>query len=358
MFKKMIALVLIFAMLVPFSSAAAADEPSATPTVEEILSEYSDSTRSDLTAEIITDTTELVVFDAEREQQINELFALRGRLEINFEENEAAIRDIDNQLRQLGVEEISHSELLSKMGYDVLPTANVDTSDPNTLWTSRRSVVIYRGQQYEIQTIDGVPRNNDSGLRSRKLVVAYDSQRITAGTTEIFHILGITALGASAISELAGAVTIMDIVSSITGALVENLQPTTVIDAAAGIGYVSFSTHMRAIFVKGYGSSDSYQKLGYVGNFVTYNISTVIETDSEMGEHGSTPVHEADLNKESTMQSAYFDDYTVAVQNYYNYRNNVSTEYVCEYTITHVRLRLLGTERNFEVPYGLAVTTY
>ena len=40
MFKKAIALTLAFAMLVPFSSAAAADDPSATPTVEEILSEY------------------------------------------------------------------------------------------------------------------------------------------------------------------------------------------------------------------------------------------------------------------------------------------------------------------------------
>lgn len=40
MFKKIIALTLIFAMLVPFSSAAAADATSAPPTVEEILSEY------------------------------------------------------------------------------------------------------------------------------------------------------------------------------------------------------------------------------------------------------------------------------------------------------------------------------
>lgn len=40
MFKKAITFLLIFAMLVPFTAAAAADEPSATPTVEEILSEY------------------------------------------------------------------------------------------------------------------------------------------------------------------------------------------------------------------------------------------------------------------------------------------------------------------------------
>lgn len=38
--KKLTAMLLIFAMLVPFSPAVAADEMSAKPTVEEILSEY------------------------------------------------------------------------------------------------------------------------------------------------------------------------------------------------------------------------------------------------------------------------------------------------------------------------------
>ena len=39
--KKLIAIMLIFAMLVPLSSAVAADEMSAKPTVEEILNELS-----------------------------------------------------------------------------------------------------------------------------------------------------------------------------------------------------------------------------------------------------------------------------------------------------------------------------
>lgn len=40
MLKKFVALFIILAMLVPFSSVVAADEPSAPPTVEEILSQY------------------------------------------------------------------------------------------------------------------------------------------------------------------------------------------------------------------------------------------------------------------------------------------------------------------------------
>ena len=40
MTKKIIALTVLFAMLVPFFSAAAADEPTSQPTIEEILNEY------------------------------------------------------------------------------------------------------------------------------------------------------------------------------------------------------------------------------------------------------------------------------------------------------------------------------
>ncbi len=40
MTKKIISLMLIFAMLVPISSAVAADNPTAQPTVEEILNGY------------------------------------------------------------------------------------------------------------------------------------------------------------------------------------------------------------------------------------------------------------------------------------------------------------------------------
>ncbi len=51
MFRKMIVLFLIIAMLVPLSSAVAADEMSAPPTVEEILNEYHRKAFEDRTQE-------------------------------------------------------------------------------------------------------------------------------------------------------------------------------------------------------------------------------------------------------------------------------------------------------------------
>lgn len=51
MFKKMIALLVIFAMLVPLSSAVAADEPTSQPTIEEILNGYHEKAFAAQTAE-------------------------------------------------------------------------------------------------------------------------------------------------------------------------------------------------------------------------------------------------------------------------------------------------------------------
>lgn len=358
MLKKIISLLVIFAMLAPLSSAVAADEPTSQPTIDEILNEYHAGSLVSADTELSAESTELIVHDEENNRLIDELFALRCKLEVNFEENIDTIQQIDCRLAELGVENVSQDELLHSIGYDALPAANLDTSDENTQWTSRRTIVTFRGQHYEIQTFEGIPKNKNSFLRSNKVEVRCEAQRITAGTTEIVGILGITALGAAAIPEFAAAVTLMDIASSVTGALVENLQPTTVIDAVDGIALVSISSHMKIIFVKGYGSPDSYQKLGYAGNYSTCTISTLIVEDSEMGEHGSTAVHDATLNLTTTVQSAYFYDYTIAVQNYYNYYNNPNEPYVCEYTVWNITLNLLGQERNFAVPNGIPSVSF
>ena len=358
MFKKMIALVLIFAMLVPFSSAAAADEPSATPTVEEILSEYSDSTRSDLTAEIITDTTELVVFDAEREQQINELFALRGRLEINFEENEAAIRDIDNQLRQLGVEEISHSELLSKMGYDVLPTANIQPAH-DISWTSRCTIAVYRGQQYELQIFEGVPTSGNSILRIDHSPINIEATGIIAGSTKVVALLGVSAISSVPVvgNILSPGITFLQLASDCYSAIHDSLQSTTVIDNVSGTALVSQIVHMKLVFVKGAGSSDSYQILGYMGNFDTYIISTLTAVDIWNGTELMT-YHEVSLGIEDTVHSAHYDDYTIALQNYYEYRNEGNDQFWYDYKLTHIDIEVFGEENRYAVPWAMGIVTF
>lgn len=356
--RKLMVFTLVFAMLASLSPAVAADKMPALSAVEENTSEYPHDAMSIQTADISADSTDLIMFNPEREHQINELFAHRSKLEVDFEENVDAIQKIDEQLAQLGVEEISHGELLSKMGYDALPAANVDTSEVNTLWTSRRNVVIFRGQQYEIQIIEGVPKNGESSLRMNYGELGYENPRITAGVTEIIQHLGIAALGGVPVLEFTGAVTIMDVVSEITGSAVDNLQPTTVFRFVDKTGLASFSSHMKVIFVKGYGSSDSYQVLGYVGNFVTYNVGTLFVTDSEMTEHGSTGEIEADLDFERTAYSEHFYDYSIAVQNYYNYRNNVNAEYICEYTINYIAISIVGEEKNFAVPHGIPYVSF
>jgi hypothetical protein len=299
-------------------------------------------------ASISADDSEVIVHDAQKVQQIDELFALRSALSLNFDQNATAIYQIDQQLSQLGVEIISYGDILCKMGCDVDPLATPVSADPNTQWTSRRSVVTYRGQQYELEIIDGVPLNSNSFLRENYLYVEYNDYRIVAGTTGVIETIGVTALGE--LPDVGKLITLFDIAADIGGTIYDAITPTTVIDAVAGSASIFMSTHMRYVFVKGYGSSDSYQKLGYMGNLLTYNIVTVIAQDSEMGEHGSVAIPNVTVNQTMTAQSVYFDDYSVALRNYYNFRNNINEPYVCEYTLQTITLKILGREQIFRIP--------
>lgn len=105
-----------------------------------------------LNPDLSTENTEMyVIHENETNQHIDDLFALRCKLALDFNKNEDAILQIDNQLAELGVEYITQSEFLNTLGYDVLPAAEVGEGDGNTQWTSRRLVSTYRGQQIKVR---------------------------------------------------------------------------------------------------------------------------------------------------------------------------------------------------------------
>ena len=127
--RKLVAFVLVFALLASLSPAVAADEMSATPMVEEILSEHHGTTAEAQDTESVTNEAEMdeevIVHDLARNQRIDELFYLRGQLEANFEENWEEILRIDQELQELGVENITYEELLLKAGDIAHPMVDV-----------------------------------------------------------------------------------------------------------------------------------------------------------------------------------------------------------------------------------------
>ncbi len=291
---------------------------------------------------------EFIIHDTAKHERIDELFALRSSLETDFQNNTAQINEIDQELQLLGVEVIPYESIGNSGNNGVQPAASFEGNDSNTQWTSRRMVVTYRGQHYELQIIEGVPLNEDSGLRRNDVEVSFDASGIVAGATEVIDIIGTTALeGIPVIGEFIHGVTLLSMCAEAIG---DSFATSTVIENVNGVAMVSFASHIKYVFVKGYGSSDSYQLLGYFGNAVTINISTIMTVDGPVGEHGSLPVHLSDINNYCTVYAEYFDDYTIATKNYYNYRNNINEPYVCEFLVRYIRLEIFETERNFEVP--------
>lgn len=376
MFKKITSLFLIFAMLVTLSSAVAAEEMNSQPTTEEIMSENHIGTisrqpvnkladnsfssqipdpeqnlASEISDGISFDNNLVIVHDQEKNNLIDELFALRCELAIDFEKNQEEIAYIDNQLAQLGVETISYAEVQSKAGADVLPNVEFSSSDPNTQWTSRRTVVTYRGQQYELQTIEGIPLNGNSWLRRNDAEVAFAATDIVAGVTEAIEIVSLTALGMiPGLEELSMGVSLLSMIVDAPSAIMDSLSTTTVLEDVSGSATLSFSTHVKLIYVKGYGSSDSYQKLGYFGNYLYFAMSAITVLDGPVGDHGSLPVHNVELFNSFTAYSAYFNDYTKSVENYVNYRSNNLANYNPDYIMQYLTLDLFGTRDVYLIP--------
>lgn len=261
-----------------------------------------------------------------------------------------AIDQIDCQLAQLGVETISYAEVLSKSGADALPCVEFSPreSEENSQWTSRRQVVNYAGALYELQIIEGVPLNKNSKLRKTYTSISYEANGIIAGVTEVIKV--IAPSGLANVSEFSAGVTILDMLASIGEAVYDSIQTSTVIDNVTGTAELTFSSHLKYIYVKGYGSSDSYQKLGYLGNYFYCAIALPTVLDGPIGEHGSLPEYDLDLSNSFEAYAAYFNDYTMAVKNYRHYQNNDLDSFQANYLIDFVELDILGTENLYYIP--------
>ena len=86
----------------------------------------------------------IVIHDCETNNKIEELLALRGELELDYATNQEQISQIDLQLHQLGMEDITAAEILNKMNIAV-PAIYLPSSTDGIGWVSRRQVVTYYG---------------------------------------------------------------------------------------------------------------------------------------------------------------------------------------------------------------------
>lgn len=304
----------------------------------------------------ISENSDLVVIhDKEKNERIDALFAYRAELEIDYDENMEQINKIDLELAKLGVENISGAELLNKLGVDALPAVNV-TFTSSTSWTSRRIIVSFRSTQYELQIIEGMPidgEGENSPLECTSVGVTYEAAGAAAGAIEAVKVLGAVALGEAPV--VGDALTVMMTAYDLLKVGWDSIKTSTVIDDITGSITVTMTTHMKYIFVKSYGSSDDYQILCYIGNYVNYLYTSVIPYDIPNDGEGS--IHITYTSDKDVIHSAYYNDYSVATNNYYNARNNPTTEMIFMYNVTYLRLWLRGQKIRFSVPIDDAPLT-
>lgn len=305
---------------------------------------------------IVTDTEEFFVYDGVRNESIDSLMAERSKLEVNFDENQDEIARIDQLLGQLGVEVLSEAEVANKLGV-VSPNIDTPTID-GVRWTSRRQVVVYHGQRYELQIIEAIPNSTDSPLIDDQAACVYEEEGVVAGITNAAKIIAVDTMSGlvdeySTLDELNTGIKVLDAFLSaaeIAEGFKEALTDATVFDEVTGTALVSFSVHMRYIFVKPYESLDvGNQVLCYVGNTVTYNITTTSAVwDMESGE----PVAEHIVNQWSaTTYSSCFDDLSVPAMHYHNFKYYGIERFYMLYYVDSITFNFFGSDVEFEVPY-------
>lgn len=296
-----------------------------------------------------TNVFEVDVIDQEENRLIDELFAERLRLEHDYINNQNEISRIDRQLVELGVEMLSSGDAQSLLCVEGVSPLWEPVSTDTIQWTSREFVSSYRGYLFDVQIIEGVPLSADSPLRENYVDVTYKAEGITAGIANAVIAAGSNLSIDFGNNILNMGVSFLNMLSDAHDALKESLSSSTVIDQVEGVAVLSFSGHMKYIYVKPYRSPDTERGLYYIGNSASCNISTLSIVDV-MVDGELVTYHDICANVEDTVSSQYYDDYSKAIANYWdrNYNNMIFKQ---DYTVLYLRLNILGTTESYRLPW-------
>lgn len=298
----------------------------------------------------------VVVHDREKNDRINDLFALRGELELDFETNYELIAQIDQELNQLGVEKVSTVEIQNKLR-DAELNIDFPSIDSTVQWTSRRVVTTYRGQQFELQIYEGIPATTNSTLIDDDGACVYEAKGITAGIANAMKIIAADTMyglvsNVSASDNFKTGITVLDAfmsASEIYDGFKNALSTSTVFEDVSGTALMSFSVHMQYIFVKPYETPDyGNQLLSYIGSMTSYTLSTF----SSVWIQGEVEPYTKHIPVTETGEaySPYYDDYSEAAKNHYNYRYNGITDFHDSYYLKTLTYNIFGTNVTFTVP--------
>lgn len=270
---------------------------------------------------------------------IDELYGLRGQMALNYDENSSVIEAIDGRLEELGVEDLSQSEV--DVLFDNCTYANgtgvqarVDINPSSTVtWSTYREVYVYRGVSYQLQYVIGVPQNGNSELiitddigSTTLYNVSTSSKTAINVTTSTYYSNPMTVTG-----DISTPVTLTEVLSQVTNSVPSFIQQLT-------LQYdLTLSTTFKYVFVKYDGATDTgNQVLAYEGTSTEYSCDVILANASfSLTKYG--------VEVTGTINSTYYSDCKAsAAECFRQYREEGNLEYPSRFrliSITHTSLK-------------------
>lgn len=295
---------------------------------------------------------EYIIEGSEQSERIDELFSQRLSLEHDYENNREQIEEIDRQLMALGVEFLETEEVSDMLGEEGIAPAWLPQSTSSVRWTSRNAVTTYRGYQFDVQVLEGVPISATSPLIKDHGTVDHEADGITAGVTKVI----LSLIAGTAVDyfgeNLGRGLTVLDLMRIASDTMQNSISTSTVLNNVNCVAMISFTAHMRYIYVKPHDApEEEYQGLYYIGNSVSSKITTVTAihplVDGEI-----VTEHNIKAEVHSTMQSKYYDDFSHAAAAYWDYNYNNNAGFKQDYTNYTVNLTILNSTDLYYLPWA------
>lgn len=300
-------------------------------------------------------SAEPIIIDHEKQETIRELMDLRGTLCVDVDANKEQILKVDEQLKALGVEDLSAQEMAEKLGVPNASTMANPAPKTGVEFKSNRFITVWNGERYEIQEVISYPKANSSSPLKDSAVLAFESYENRVA--DQLEFLAVTVQGAySVYSEFNpskvgtvfnGVMTFYDVFSS----LIDAIEPTTYISGIDSSATVNFSFYEKYVFIKCEGSADEgNQILAYCGNRMIY-AATIVTPNDIMVDGMSYPINGVRSITED-YRAQYYDNYTSrAAQIFWNYRHNGVTNFNEKFWVYSISFEAIGdAKRTISIP--------
>lgn len=222
-------------------------------------------------------------------EEIEQLFKKRAMLVLDYTKNKKDINQIDKKLQKLGVEFLSGKDVQKKFKQQAPNGVTSQAILPKTKgiqWTSIREITVYRGNEYELQLIRGVPHGNDSPLIQFDHKESKYSKGFKAGCKNVLTI-GVKEI-AGKVPKIGGSVSKAITFYDLCKGLKDGVTKTTTTIKGVDCTYDTvIGAEYLYIFIKNKGAKDlGNQIVGYAGNYATFE--TEVNFKSSYTENGKT----------------------------------------------------------------------